>query len=224
MSFAGGEDAANDRWAMEQAAMEDYEKQSYAQMPQYPVSERIPRFRTPRLQTYGLNKQEIPEYSTDGLKVYSINGAYIRDRYADESIGDRKGVDFLGGGHSAVYWKIIPEDEIWIEQNLHGRDRDAFIVHEIEERQQMLGKGMDYSEAHNDYANKVEIEARENPHEMDEMLAEMLEKHREEHAKKQSKQTVREYNGRRINPMRNGVLRDRFYLGRKLPAISAGGV
>jgi hypothetical protein len=218
MTFTGGEEAANDRWAMEREAMDAYERQSYQDIPQQSFQERIPRMRQPMT----LNKTELPEFSTDGLRVYSVNGAFIRNKYANQSIGDRKGVDWAGGGHEFVYWKIIPQNEVWVDNTLQGEDRDAFILHEIEEREKM-SQGMDYSEAHNDYANKLEIEGRENPHEIDDMINDILEKNAQESVSKQAKQVYTSSRSRQAQI--NGVeLRPRFYLGQRLRPVNLGNV
>lgn len=223
MTFAGGQDAANDRWTMEQQYMNELERQSYANLPQETYQERIPRYRQPMT----LNKQEIPEYSTDGVKVYSINPAYIRNKYANKMIGDRKGVDWVSGGHEFVYWNIIPKNEIWVDNTLEGEDRDAVILHEIEEREQM-SKGMDYSEAHNDFANKVEIAGRQNPQEIESMIASAIKKYHEEYNVEEppKKVTPRVYNNGnnlrvRQTQTNNGVfIPSRYYLGRKLRPTS----
>jgi len=121
----------------------------------------------------GLEKEFLPEYSNDEVKVFAINEDYIRNNYADEMIGDRLGVDFTGGGHYYVYWDIIPKDEIWVSKTLQGNDRKAYIVHEYIERNKMA-QGMEYSEAHNDFANKIEIETRKNPELLDKILNRIL--------------------------------------------------
>ena len=50
----------------------------------------------PYLSTVGLEKNLIPEYSTDKLKIYAINDDWVRETYPETSIGDRNGVDFAG--------------------------------------------------------------------------------------------------------------------------------
>ncbi len=43
MTFAGGQEAANERWTAEREAMDEMAKQSYAEMPNGQIAERIPR-------------------------------------------------------------------------------------------------------------------------------------------------------------------------------------
>jgi hypothetical protein len=118
----------------------------------------------------------IPELSTGKIKVYSVNAPYIREKYVDTSIGDRDGIDFTQGGNPRVYWRLIPQNERWVDENLHGVDRDATILHEVVEPNAMA-KGVDYDTAHEYYANPAETEARRNPDIISEMLREELAKH-----------------------------------------------
>jgi len=163
MSFGGGKEAADERWSQEEQAMSELERQSYSELPQGEISERIPRGSRPRSQ--GLNKVLLPEYSTEDLKVYSINGNYIRNRFGDKIIGvdsqggERLGIDFVSGGHEFVYPDLVPKGEVWIEENLDNTEKQAVILHELKERQDM-GGGMEYGEAH-DRASEVEIDARQ---------------------------------------------------------------
>jgi hypothetical protein len=143
--------------------------------------EKVPRtkYSHPELEyppSEGLEKKLIPELSTGKIKVYSVNVPYIRTKYAGESIGDREGQDFVLAGHNRVYFRLIPKNEVWYDNTLKGVDRDATVLHEFKELRTMK-KGVDYSDAHNDYANPMEIEARKNPDLIDAMLAEELTKH-----------------------------------------------
>jgi hypothetical protein len=152
----------------------DYDREAIGERPEEipeHVRQRMPRQQVPdNYIPRELQKVELPQYRYGRIKVYLVNGDYIRTRYADESIGDRDGVDFCLGGHHFVYWKLIPnKNEIWIERNLLPSDRKAVILHEMTERRKMES-GMEYSEAHNDYANPPEIVARTNPHLIDKMI------------------------------------------------------
>ena len=73
-------------------------------------------------------------------------------------------------------WRLLvlmPRNEIWVEKSLTGLDRKATILHEMAERREMEG-GMDYSDAHNDYANPPEIVARTNPNLIDKLIADEM--------------------------------------------------
>jgi len=80
----------------------------------------------------------------DGLTVWLVDGERIRDDLE---------IDFTMGGTHAR-WKFIPKREVWIDECLSPRDRNATIVHELVERARML-KGASYEPAH-DYASMVE--------------------------------------------------------------------
>lgn len=71
-----------------------------------------------------------------GTPIYLVDGASLRDKVAD----------FTFGGHWLVY-KNIPAGEVWIDEMLQDRDREATIVHEVVEIKQMLD-GLSYEEAH----------------------------------------------------------------------------
>lgn len=73
----------------------------------------------------------------DHVRILAIDGAQARAH--DQS--------FSVGGHHYVYpW--IPENEIWIEAGLTGKDLSAIIVHELSEREMMKRLNMGYEEAH----------------------------------------------------------------------------
>lgn len=73
----------------------------------------------------------------DAVNIIAIDGAKAREH--DQS--------FSVGGHHYIYpW--IPEDEVWIEAGLSGKDLSAIIVHELSEREMMKRLSMSYEEAH----------------------------------------------------------------------------
>ena len=45
-------------------------------------------------------------------------------------------------------YPFIPEDEIWIEAGLTGKDLSAIIVHELSEREIMKRLSLSYEKAH----------------------------------------------------------------------------
>ena len=109
-----------------------------------------------------MSKVLLPQYSKGKMKVYAVDMAYLRTKYADVSIGDRIGQDLTLGGHNLVYWKLIKPNEIYISNKLDGVDRDGVVGHEYKELNTMR-KGKEYSPAHNDDANPLEIKIRRNP-------------------------------------------------------------
>jgi hypothetical protein len=73
----------------------------------------------------------------DAVNILAIDGAKAREH--DQS--------FSVGGHHYVY-PFIPEDEIWIEAGLTGKDLSAIIVHELSEREIMKRLSLSYEKAH----------------------------------------------------------------------------
>ena len=92
-------------------------------------------------------KKEEPETIKEEaiLKVKLVSGVKIRNTVC---------TDFIGGGHSLVYPKIIPEGEIWIEEELHPDEQLDILVHELVEYA-LMSKGGQYSPSHT-LANKME--------------------------------------------------------------------
>jgi len=149
--------------------VEDFYDERPEDVPEH-EKQRIPRERvSDNYIPDGLDKVELPQYRYGKIKVYLVNGDYIRTRYANESIGDRLGNDWAGGGHYFVFWKIIPRNEIWVDRTLVGLDRKGFILHEMTERR-IMENGKEYSDAHNEDANPPEIVARMNPNLVDKLL------------------------------------------------------
>ena len=184
MSVTGGKKAAEWRWQEEEAEKEQIKKEIiYSRMREReiegdnvtPSTKRDTDIENtqPDLSTDGLEKTLLPEYSTDKIKVYAINDDWIRNTYPDTSIGDRLGVDFAGAGHHYVYWRIIPENEIWVSKYFQDDDMMGWVGHEAEERKEMKQDNLDYETAH-DKANVLEEEIRENPQEADELLSEAM--------------------------------------------------
>jgi hypothetical protein len=133
------------------------------------VKQKLPKEYSDNYIPKELQKEELPQYRYGKIRVYLVNGDYIRTRYANESIGDRLGNDWAGGGHYFVFWKIVPKNEIWIDRTLVGLDRKGYILHEMTERR-IMEMGGEYSDTHNDYANPPEIVARQTPHAVDRMI------------------------------------------------------
>jgi hypothetical protein len=104
-------------------------------------------------------------------------------------------------------------------------DRKATLLHELREVREML-KGKEYEEAHNDIANPLEIEARHNPSELDEMLSEELEEHESKPRRRvynNERERVPVMRSRRVSREKEEVgLPSRYYLGRKLRPTSLG--
>jgi len=84
--------------------------------------------------------------TTQGLKVWIVDGRAVRDTYD---------LDFSQGGNGCRY-AFIPQDEIWIDNGVQPVEMPAVLVHETYERSLML-QGWDYERAH---AAATEVERR----------------------------------------------------------------
>jgi hypothetical protein len=94
-----------------------------------------------------------------GVSVWIVDGRLVR------SVFD---VDFTEGGHDHVY-EFVPQNEVWIDNDLQGPERPYVLLHELHERNLMAG-GWDYDRAHED-SSKLESRCRRNPQELHTALA-----------------------------------------------------
>lgn len=159
--IAKGLPMPNEKWD-EHYAQEAGHDVTYSE----PVTEKIPRAATSNQSPpMGLQKVELPQYRTGRLKVFIVNGQYVRDNLD---------VNFTQGGHDRVY-DYVPKNQIWLDRVLGLLDRKATLLHELKERE-IMGNGVDYGIAHEQYANPLEIAARQNPATLDNAIAEQLAK------------------------------------------------
>jgi hypothetical protein len=82
------------------------------------------------------------------VRVWLVNGELVRDLLF---------IDFGGGGHDRVY-NFVPDNEVWIDDDIRPSERKFIILHELRERNLMSG-GMDYPHAHRN-ATEIEDHAR----------------------------------------------------------------
>lgn len=94
-----------------------------------------------------------------GASVWIVDGRLVR------SVFD---VDFTEGGHDHVY-EFVPENEIWIDNDLEEAERPYVLLHELHERN-LMSKGWPYSKAHED-SSRLEYHCRHHPTELHEALA-----------------------------------------------------
>ncbi len=240
MNYAGGKEAAEDRWAEEKARMGEAERLSYAEAPIGEVREKIPFGfgfeKEPEPITVGareefapvrLDKVELPQYNIGDVKVYMVNGEYVRSELSKEF---PDAVNFTQGAHDLVA-DYIPTNEIWVDNSLDTpEDRKATLLHELREYRAMK-KGMGYQEAHESVANPIEREARHNPEEMDDLLLGELEQHEPRPKRKINNRQEVEEEELKIPIIRSRKVRQkeeneeiqlphRYYLGHKLrPAV-----
>ncbi len=96
----------------------------------------------------------------NGLSVWIVNGRMVR------SVFD---IDFTAGGHDYVY-EFVPENEVWIDNDIEEIERPYVLLHELHERNRMAA-GWDYSRAHAE-SSKLEWHCRHHPDELHDKLAE----------------------------------------------------
>lgn len=100
----------------------------------------------------GLLKKIKVKYSGKFLglyKIFEVNGDVLRTKID---------IDFVSGGNPTRY-AYLPENEIWIDENLHPNDFAAIAIHEFVEYMLMKYKKKSYDDAH-DKASVVELKFR----------------------------------------------------------------
>jgi hypothetical protein len=96
-------------------------------------------------------KNLIKRYSTKRLKIWLVKGEVVRDLFF---------LDFTEGGHDKVY-SFIPENEVWIDDDLGLEERRFVILHELHERN-LMSLGMKYDKAHKS-SSEIEYYCRKHP-------------------------------------------------------------
>ena len=104
-----------------------------------------------------IHRKLLRKYSKK-IDVWVINGELVRDLFF---------VDFTEGGHDKVY-NFIPENEIWLDDDISLKERGFVLLHEICERNEMAG-GKEYNPAHF-MASSLEHYCRMNPDELEKHL------------------------------------------------------
>ena len=87
----------------------------------------------------------------NGIAVWLVSGDLVRSLIY---------TDFAGGGHDRVY-HFIPENQVWIDDDIRPEERKFIILHEIHERS-LMSRGMNYPHAHKE-ATEVEDFFRHHP-------------------------------------------------------------
>lgn len=86
------------------------------------------------------------------MNVWLVNGELIRTRFYS---------DFTEGGNPAVYG-FVPDDELWIDDQVLPHERPFILFHELTEYILMAEEGLSYDEAHMQ-ASEAEWELRQHP-------------------------------------------------------------
>jgi hypothetical protein len=79
------------------------------------------------------------------LEIWLVDGEKVRTLFF---------LDFTEGGHDKVY-DFIPDNEVWLDDDLVKEERDYVLVHELIERFKMA-YGMAYDDAHYGFASPLE--------------------------------------------------------------------
>jgi len=96
----------------------------------------------------------------NGPSVWIVNGRLVR------SVFD---IDFTEGGHDYVY-EFVPQNEVWIDDDIEESERGYVLVHELHERNRMA-HGWPYNKAHAE-ASRLEYHCRHHPDELHDKLVE----------------------------------------------------
>jgi hypothetical protein len=94
------------------------------------------------------------------ISVWIVSGRLVRSVFY---------IDFTAGGHDYVY-EFVPENEVWIDDDIVEEERGHVLVHELHERN-LMAKGWPYSKAHVD-SSRLEHRCRHHPDELHDALVE----------------------------------------------------
>jgi hypothetical protein len=94
----------------------------------------------------------------DGVSVWIVSGRLVR------SVFD---IDFTAGGHDYVY-EFVPENEVWIDDDIVDEERGYVLLHELHERNRMA-EGWPYEKAHAE-SSRLECHCRHFPDELHDAL------------------------------------------------------
>ena len=111
-----------------------------------------------------IHKHFLKKYSHGKLNVWIVDGELVRGLYF---------VDFTQGGHDKVY-KFIPENEVWIDDDVSQKEMKFVLLHELHERN-LMKKEMKYDPAHQS-SSAIEAYARHHRRKIDKLLRKELQK------------------------------------------------
>ena len=77
-------------------------------------------------------------------------------------------IDFTAGGHDYVY-EFVPENEVWIDNDIEQQEHGYVLLHELHERNRMAA-GWPYSRAHAE-SSLLESRCRHHPDQLHDALA-----------------------------------------------------
>jgi hypothetical protein len=95
----------------------------------------------------------------NGVFVWIVNGRLVRSGFD---------IDFTEGGHDHVY-EFIPQNEVWIDDDIQEKERPYVLLHELHERN-LMTRGWTYEKAHTD-SSRLEFQYRHRPDEVHDALS-----------------------------------------------------
>jgi hypothetical protein len=93
-----------------------------------------------------------------GLSVWIVSGRLVRSAFD---------IDFTEGGHDYVY-EFVPQNEVWIDDDIDEAERGYVLLHELHERNRM-SQGWPYNKAHAE-SSRLEYHCRHHPDELHDKL------------------------------------------------------
>lgn len=105
-----------------------------------------------------VHKKKLVSYSSPGTEVWIVSGEAVRDLFF---------IDFTCGGHEYVY-TFVPKGEVWLDDDLHPKERKLVLLHELHERR-LMREGWIYPKAHHE-ASKIEFFCRHFPKQLEKHL------------------------------------------------------
>jgi hypothetical protein len=132
------------------------------------IEERKERRRARDLSRFTHHGQKLPDAkdvhirlwkkTKSGLSVWVVNGRLVR------SVFD---IDFTAGGHDYVY-EFVPQNEVWIDDDIGESERGVVLFHELHERN-LMAHGLNYDKAHAE-SSRLEYHLRHHPDELHDAL------------------------------------------------------
>jgi hypothetical protein len=88
------------------------------------------------------------------LSIWIVSGRLVRSGFD---------IDFTEGGHDYVY-EFVPQNEVWIDDDIEEAERGYVLLHELHERNRMV-QGWPYNKAHAE-SSRFEYRCRHHPDEL----------------------------------------------------------
>lgn len=110
-----------------------------------------------------VHRRLLKKYSRE-VKVWVVRGELVRGLFF---------IDFTEGGHDKVY-QFVPDNEVWLDDDLSPRERRYVLLHELHERH-LMAQGWTYGRAHRD-ASRVEYHCRSHPDDLEANLQQEIQR------------------------------------------------